>query len=106
MRINSFVPNQEVIKSNLVVDNKNKGISSSEDSSIGSFAETLKSSLDNINNQQVSAENLNNSFIKGDDVDVADVMLSGEEAKVSLQYAVQVRNKLVEAYQELSRMQL
>lgn len=106
MRINSFVPNQEVVQANLGVNNKIKEISNSEDSSIGSFAETLKSSLDNINNQQVSAEKLNSSFIKGDDVDVADVMLAGEEAKVSLQYAVQIRNKLVEAYQELSRMQL
>ena len=101
MRINGFVPSNEIFQSNFGTENK-----TTETSSSGSFAETLKSSLDEINSKQVTAENLTNSFIKGDDVDVADVMLAGEEAKISLQYAVQVRNKLVEAYQELSRMQL
>lgn len=101
MRINGFVPSDEVFQSNFGIDTKTTTTSGGE-----SFAETLKSSLDDINSQQVKAEDLTNSFIKGDDVDVADVMLAGEEAKISLQYAVQVRNKLVEAYQELSRMQL
>jgi len=104
MRINGFVPNEEVFQSNFGADTKTT--KTTETSGGESFAETLKSSLDNINSQQVKAEDLNNSFIKGDNVDVADVMLAGEEAKISLQYAVQVRNKLVEAYQELSRMQL
>ena len=101
MRINSFVPSDEVFKSNFGVENKESKVSSG-----GSFADTLKTSLDNINTQQVTADNLNNSLVKGDNVDVADVMLAGEEAKVSLQYAVQVRNKLVDAYQEIIKMQL
>jgi flagellar hook-basal body complex protein FliE len=101
MIINGFVPSDKVFESNFGTENKTK-----ETSNGNSFAETLKSSLDDINTQQVNADNLSNSFIKGDDVDVADVMLAGEEAKVSLQYAVQVRNKLVDAYQEIMRMQL
>ena len=101
MIINGFVPSDKVFESNFGTENKTK-----ETSNGSSFAETLKSSLDDINTQQVNADNLSNSFIKGDDVDVADVMLAGEEAKVSLQYAVQVRNKLVDAYQEIMRMQL
>lgn len=101
MIINGFVPSDKVFESNFGTENKTK-----ETSNGSSFAETLKNSLDDINTQQVNADNLSNSFIKGDDVDVADVMLAGEEAKVSLQYAVQVRNKLVDAYQEIMRMQL
>lgn len=101
MIINGFVPSDKVFQSNFGTENKTK-----ETSNGSSFAETLKNSLDDINTQQVNADNLSNSFIKGDDVDVADVMLAGEEAKVSLQYAVQVRNKLVDAYQEIMRMQL
>lgn len=46
------------------------------------------------------------AFIKGDETDIHNVMLNAEEAKMSMELAVQVRNKLVEAYQELSRMQL
>lgn len=33
-------------------------------------------------------------------------MLAGEEAKISLQFAVQVRNKLLDAYKEINQMQL
>jgi flagellar hook-basal body complex protein FliE len=46
------------------------------------------------------------AFISGEDLNIHEVMLITEEAKMSLQLAVQVRNKLVEAYQEINRMQL
>lgn len=101
MRINGFVPSNEIFQSKFPEKNK-----INENSGGLSFTETLKTSLDEINSSQIKAENLTNSFIKGDDVDVAEVMLAGEEAKISLQYAVQVRNKLVEAYQEIIKMQL
>jgi flagellar hook-basal body complex protein FliE len=71
-----------------------------------SFVDTLKEKLNEINDQQISADAATESLIKGEDVDVHQVMLLTEEAKLSLQLAVQVRNKLVEAYQELNRMQL
>lgn len=45
-------------------------------------------------------------YIQGDNTDIHNVMLSTEEAKMSLELAVQVRNKIVDAYQELNRMQL
>lgn len=78
-------------------ENKSEGMS---------FLDTLNQKLDEVNEKQIKAENITEAFIKGEDVDVHEVMLVGEEAKLSLQMAVQVRNKLVEAYQELNRMQL
>nr|WP_242966635.1 flagellar hook-basal body complex protein FliE [Clostridium paraputrificum] len=52
------------------------------------------------------ADKSTEAFVKGEDIDISEVMLAGAEASASLQFAVQVRNKLVEAYQEISRMQL
>ena len=49
---------------------------------------------------------MNTSLVKGDDTSITDVMLAGEEAKISLQFAVQVRNKLLDAYKELTEIQL
>jgi flagellar hook-basal body complex protein FliE len=46
------------------------------------------------------------SYIVDKSVNVHQVMLALEEASLSLQLAVQVRNKVVEAYQEIARMQL
>ena len=102
MRINSFVPSEAIFNDNSIKkagsDNK---VNSSE-----SFMDVLKNKLDGVNDKQVEAETTTQKFIQGDDVDVHQVMLSSTEAKLSLDLAVQVRNKLVEAYQELNRMQL
>nr|WP_242975527.1 flagellar hook-basal body complex protein FliE [Clostridium liquoris] len=82
-------------------DNKVK-----EENSDNGFFSTLKEKLDEVNEKQIKSANTAESFIKGDDVDIHKVMLDSEEAKMSLELAVQVRNKIVEAYQELNRMQL
>ena len=101
MRVSSFVPSEEIFNTGLdgiKVGNKdNKG---------ELFSNVLKESLDKINEQQIVADKSIEAFVKGEDIDISEVMLAGAEASVSLQFAVQVRNKLVEAYQEISRMQL
>jgi flagellar hook-basal body complex protein FliE len=79
------------------VNNNNGGLS---------FIDTLKGKLDDVNSQQLEADAVTSAFIKGDDVDVHQVLISTEEAKQSLQMAVQIRNKLVEAFQEINKMQL
>ena len=107
MRVNKFVPNQEIFQNGVGSLNKIGNKETSESKVYGSsFGETLKSALDKVNDKQIEASDMTTSFIKGDDVEISDVMLAGEEAKLSLQFAVQVRNKLVEAYKELSQMQL
>jgi flagellar hook-basal body complex protein FliE len=103
MKINDFlVNNRSLINSTQIAKSEetkdiNEGMS---------FLDTLKEKLDEVNDKQIEAENVTEAFIKGEDVDIHEVMLKSEEAKLSLQMAVQIRNKLVEAYQELNRMQL
>ena len=57
----------------------------------------MKNSLDKLNEKQIEADNITNEFIAGGDVEVHEMMLSMEEAKMSLQLAIQVRNKIVDA---------
>ncbi|SFA74589.1 flagellar hook-basal body complex protein FliE [Clostridium frigidicarnis] len=101
MKINGFVPNNEIF-TKMSVGQENK----IETSSNNTFGNVLKGELDKVNESQIASEDITERFIKGEDIDVHNVMVAGEEAKLSLQLAVQVRNKLVEAYQEISRMQL
>ncbi len=70
------------------------------------FLDTLKEKLNEVNDKQIEADNLTQKFIKGEEEDVHKVMLSTEEAKLSLELAVQIRNKLVDAYDEFNRMQI
>lgn len=69
------------------------------------FASALKTSLDQVNNVQTKADQLGQRFVAGDDsVNLSDVMISMQKANISLQATVQVRNKLVAAYQEIMNM--
>jgi len=102
MKINQFVPDTEIFKK--IGNSDNKG-DISEKSSI-SFGELLKQKLDAVNDDQIKAEDTTQKFIQGEEDDIHKVMLDTEEAKMSLELAVQIRNKFVEAYQELSRTQL
>jgi len=99
MKINGFVPDSKIF------DNM-KTVESKVEEKSNSFSSLLKDKLDEVNDKQISADDAMEGFVKGEGTDVHEVMLSAEEAKMSLQLAVQVRNKLVEAYQELNRMQL
>jgi len=108
MKMNEFIPSR-YIYSNLesigTKDNKSK-VNNEEKSTPLGFSDILKNKLDEVNDKQVEAEVTTESFIKGEDTDIHEVMIRTEEAKLSLQLAVQMRNKLVEAYQEISRMQV
>lgn len=102
MRVNNYVPSDEVFQINSA-----SGVNAKEKTTgVESFSNILSSSLDKINDAQIVSENMNAAFVAGDDAQISDVMLAGEEAKISLQFAVQVRNKLIDAYKELTNMQL
>ena len=104
MKINEFVPDTQVF----AAMDKTGGTlnSNSSQDTAGSFYNILKSKLDNVNDTQIKATNSTNAFVSGSETDVSKVMLDTEQAKMSLELAVQIRNKLVDAYQELSKMQL
>ncbi len=71
------------------------------------FAAALRATLDNVNDLQVKSERLGEQFALGnDDVQLSDVMISMQKANIALQTTVQVRNRLVSAYQEIMGMQI
>ncbi|ANJ75479.1 flagellar hook-basal body complex protein FliE [Ralstonia insidiosa] len=71
------------------------------------FGSVLKSSLDKVDASQQKAESISRSFEMGNnDVDLHDVMLSLQKANIDMQTAVQVRNKLVSAYQSIMSMSI
>lgn len=71
------------------------------------FGEKLKAAIDQVNNAQQTAQGLSRDFVSGQsDTDLHEVMISLQKANVSFQSMVQVRNKLVTAYQEIMNMQV
>lgn len=70
------------------------------------FKAALENGLGNVQNAVNKADSLLRSYAAGGDIAVHDLVIAMEKAKFSLQLAVEVRNRLVESYQEFMRMQL
>ncbi len=73
---------------------------------VSSFKDTLESALADVNGAQLDAGALVNRLTSGENVDLHDVMISAEEASVAFELLMEIRNKLLEAYQEIQRMQV
>lgn len=73
----------------------------------GGFGAVLKSALENVNQVQGNAQRLQNAFELGDpNTDLASVMLATGKAQVAFKSVVEVRNRVVSAYQDIMNMPL
>ncbi len=70
----------------------------------GGFADNLMSALDKVSDSQNRAEALSTGYEKGEVTDIAKVMLARQEAGLGFEATLQVRNRLLSAYQEIMRM--
>ncbi len=71
------------------------------------FANVLKSSLDGVSQAQNQALDMQRAFVMGDDtVSLSDTMISMQKANIQFQTTLQVRNKVVAAYNDIMNMQV
>jgi flagellar hook-basal body complex protein FliE len=69
------------------------------------FMETLENAMDQVQQLQGQADNKVESLLQGNGTDVHSAMIAVEKADLSFQLMMQVRNKIVQAYQQISNMQ-
>ncbi len=93
---------------NLSPVNMGKNISANPAENTGNdnFSQLLGEALGKVNNLQLQAEKASIDLAAGKVEDVSQVIVAAEKASVALQLTMQVRNKVVEAYQEIMRMQM
>jgi flagellar hook-basal body complex protein FliE len=82
-----------------------KGTSKPE-SGEGDFLSTLNGFMADVNNLQKQAGESINQLASGDVSNIHDVMVAVEKAAVSFELMMEIRNKVIEAYQEVMRTQL
>lgn len=70
-----------------------------------SFTETFKASITEVNRLQKEADQAIEALATGETKDIAQTMVAVEKANISFQLMTQVRNRIIEAYQEIMRMQ-
>ena len=94
------------IGTNSILNNLNISNTTAEKTNGTSFSNVLSDAISKVNDSEVNANNKIESLIKGEDVEMHEVMLAMQESVLSLQALIEVRNKTVEAYQEISKLQL
>ncbi|PZE22457.1 flagellar hook-basal body complex protein FliE [Paenibacillus xerothermodurans] len=72
----------------------------------GQFGSFLTDAMNKLSAQQQNVDMLNDKFAMGEISDVHQLMIAAEKASLGLELTVQVRNKVIDAYQDVMRMQL
>ncbi len=70
-----------------------------------SFSDALKNAVNDVQGLQENSEQLISAFVRGEPVELHQVMAASEEAAISLQFLVEMRNKLTDAYRAVMNMQ-
>jgi flagellar hook-basal body complex protein FliE len=70
------------------------------------FGKMLMDVIKEVNSSQNNASEMQNAFMTGQNVELHELMISMERAGLAMELTLQVRNKVLEAYQEISRMQV
>lgn len=68
------------------------------------FQETLEESIRRVNDLQLQADQAIQDLVSGENKDLAQTMIAVQKASLSFQLMTQIRNKIVQAYEEVMRM--
>jgi flagellar hook-basal body complex protein FliE len=71
-----------------------------------SFTDSLVRAIQQANEVQLQADEMSRALAAGQAAELHSVMLAAEKANLALQFTLQVRNKVIEAYQEIMRVQV
>jgi len=71
----------------------------------GGFGDVLREAVSEVDNLNLDAQYKVSGLVEGNGVDVHDAMIAVEKADLSFQLMLQVRNKVVQAYQQIAGMQ-
>ncbi|ABS61551.1 MULTISPECIES: flagellar hook-basal body complex protein FliE [Fervidobacterium] len=88
------------------VNNQIQNISNTQSKSGNSeFSKILSDALQSVNEQQKNVEQMSDDFAKGKISNIHELVVEAEKASISLRLTVEVRNRIVDAYREIMRMQ-
>ncbi|MBS4217755.1 flagellar hook-basal body complex protein FliE [Bacillus sp. FJAT-49711] len=71
-----------------------------------SFKDLLKTAIQEVNHAQVQSDMATEKLARGENIELHEVMITAQKASITMQAAIEIRNKAVEAYQEMMRMQV
>lgn len=102
MSVNSISEVKQLIPNNVGLSNIDEQSKTPE----VSFGEYLNSALMKVTGLENEADQLKEDFALGKTDNIPQVLIAGEKASVALQFTMQIRNKILDAYSEIMRMQV
>lgn len=102
----ALIPAKELQDVRPLVSLEPSNSQSVQGSAPGSFANLLGNLISETNQKQVAAGQAVQGLLSGENVPLHEAVIAMEEASVSMQLMVEVRNKMLDSYQELMRMQI
>lgn len=100
------LPQDSIVKA---VSKAHESVSGKKDVKKGdssAFLDVLRNSINKTNELQKEASNAVGMLASGEKIDLHNAMIAAEKADVSFRLMMEVRNKIVEAYHEITRMQV
>ena len=94
-------PLERIDSSVQAATNQNKGNNSELENMAKSFGQAFSNGLNSVNDSQNAAYQAAETFAAGGDISVHEVMLASQKANLTMQLALQMRNRLVNAYNEI-----
>ncbi|MCS7052159.1 MAG: flagellar hook-basal body complex protein FliE [Ignavibacterium sp.] len=73
-------------------------------SPVEEFSSVFGEFIGSVNKDQLNSSEMTKKFISGEGVEIHEVMIAGEKAKTSLELLMEIRNKTIDMYRELTRM--
>jgi flagellar hook-basal body complex protein FliE len=70
------------------------------------FAEIFNNAMNSVNQLQIESKELTDELATGRTDNIHEVLIAGEKADIALQLTIQIRNKILDAYTEIMRMQI
>lgn len=97
----------KISESNVMKEMQNQGMQApSQSEGAHSFSEMLRTSVNQVNTDQQQADTAIKELVAGRSKNIHETMLTIERADTSLKLMTQVRNKILDAYKEIMRMQV
>lgn len=83
-----------------------RGLGNPADQAAGSFASELSGAIARVDQQMAASGALTEKLLRGEDVELHTVALRAQEAQMTFDLFLQVRNRLIQGYQEIMRLQV
>lgn len=77
-----------------------------QENSNAKFNSVLTEFIGSVNTDQLNSSGITKDFILGENVELHEVMIAAEKAKTSLELLMEIRNKTIDMYKELTRIQI